>query len=148
MQEILTQVYGYLRSIWRRRWPMLLVVWFVCIVGWAFVLKMPNQYEASAKVYVDTDSMLQPLLRGIAVESNVAQQVDLITKTLFSRPNLEQVARMTDLDLQVKNDTETEALLESVKKRVTLQGGGSKIFLPSVMSIKTLRWPRRLFRHF
>ena len=126
MQEILTQVYGYLRSIWRRRWPMLLVVWFVCIVGWAFVLKMPNQYEASAKVYVDTDSMLQPLLRGIAVESNVAQQVDLITKTLFSRPNLEQVARMTDLDLQVKNDTETEALLESVKKRVTLQGGGKQ----------------------
>lgn len=124
MQEILTQIYGYLRGIWRRRWPMLLMAWFICLAGWAFVLKMPDQYEASAKVYVDTGSMLQPLLRGIAVESNMGQQVELITKTLFSRPNLEQVARMTDLDLQVKNEVETDELLESIKKRVTLVGGG------------------------
>jgi polysaccharide chain length determinant protein (PEP-CTERM system associated) len=126
MQEILSKIYGYLRGIWRRRWPMLLMAWFVCIAGWAFVLKMPDQYEASAKVYVDTGSMLQPLLRGIAVDSNVGQQVELITKTLFSRPNLEQVARMTDLDLQVKDDAETEALLESIKERVTLQGVGKQ----------------------
>lgn len=126
MQEILTQVYGYLRSIWRRRWPMLLMAWLVCIGGWFFVLKMPDQYESSAKVYVDTDSMLQPLLRGIAVDSNVSQQVELITKTIFSRPNLEQVVRMTDLDLQVKNEAETEALLESIKSRVTLEGGGGR----------------------
>lgn len=124
MQEVLTQVYGYLRGIWRRRWFMLLMAWFICLAGWAFVLKMPDQYEASAKVYVDTDSMLQPLLRGIAVQSNVGQQVELITKTLFTRPNLEQVARMTDLDLQVKSDAETEVLLESIKEKVTLQGVG------------------------
>lgn len=124
MQEIITQFYGHLRGIWRRRWQMLSLVWLVCIVGWIVVLRMPDQYESSAKVYVDTDSMLQPLLRGIAIQSNVGQQVELITKTLFSRPNLEQVARMTDLDLQVKNNVETDALLESIKKRVTLTGVG------------------------
>ena len=124
MQEILVQMYGYLRGIWRRRWPMLLMAWFVCLIGWGFVLKMPDQYEASAKVYVDTGSMLQPLLRGIAVESNMGEQIELITKTLFSRPNLEQVARMTDLDLQAKNELENDELLESIKKRVTLDGGG------------------------
>ncbi len=124
MQEILIQMYGYLRGIWRRRWPMLLMAWFVSLVGWGFVLKVPDQYEASAKVYVDTGSMLQPLLRGIAIESDMGQQVELITKTLFTRPNLEQVARMTDLDLQAKNEVESDELLESIKKRVTLDGGG------------------------
>lgn len=125
MQEILIQIYGYVRGIWRRRWIMLAMAWFVCIAGWVVVLKMPDHYESSAKVYVDTDSMLEPLLRGIAVQSNVAQQVELITRTLFSRPNLEQVARMTDLDLGAKSETDTEALLASIKDRVSLTGVGS-----------------------
>jgi len=124
MQEILVQIYSHLRGIWKRRWPMLMMAWFICLVGWAFVLKMPDQYSSSAKVYVDTQSVLQPLLRGIAVQSNVTQQVDLMTKTLFSRPNLEKAARMTDQDLNVHNDQEMDALLDSMADRVSLKGGG------------------------
>ena len=45
MQEILIQIYSYLRGIWKRRWPMLMMAWFICLVGWAFVLKMPDQYS-------------------------------------------------------------------------------------------------------
>jgi polysaccharide chain length determinant protein (PEP-CTERM system associated) len=124
MQEILVQIYSYLRGIWKRRWPMLMMAWFICLVGWAFVLKMPDQYRSSAKVYVDTQSLLQPLLRGIAIQSNVTQQVELMTKTLFSRPNLEKAARMTDLDLNVHNDQQMDMLLDSLADRVKLRGGG------------------------
>ncbi len=123
MQEILVQIYSYLRGIWKRRWPMLLMAWFICVVGWMFVLKMPDQYISTAKVYVDTQSVLQPLLRGIAVQSNVTQQVELMTRTLFTRPNLEKVARMTDLDLNVTTDHEMDALLTSLSDRVSLSGG-------------------------
>ena len=124
MQEVLVQIYSYLRGIWKRRWPMLLMAWFICLVGWAFVLKMPDQYSSSAKVYVDTQSVLQPLLRGIAVQSNVTQQVQLMTRTLFSRPNLEKAARMTDLDLNVQDEQEMDDLLNSLLSRVKLGGGG------------------------
>ena len=124
MQEVLVQIYSYLRGIWKRRWPMLLMAWFICLVGWTFVLKMPDQYSSSAKVYVDTQSVLQPLLRGIAMQSNVTQQVQLMTKTLFSRPNLEKAARMTDLDLNVKDEQEMDDLLNSLLGRVKLGGGG------------------------
>ena len=124
MQEILVQIYSYLRGIWKRRWPMLMMAWFICLVGWVFVLKMPDEYSSTAKVYVDTQSVLRPLLRGIAVQSNVTQQVQLMTKTLFTRPNLEKAARMTDLDLNVKNEHEMDALLTSLSERVKLSGGG------------------------
>jgi len=124
MQEVLVQIYSYLRGIWKRRWPMLLMAWFICLVGWTFVLKMPDQYSSSAKVYVDTQSVLQPLLRGIAMQSNVSQQVQLMTKTLFSRPNLEKAARMTDLDLNVRDEQEMDDLLNSLLGRVKLGGGG------------------------
>ncbi|MFC1747499.1 XrtA system polysaccharide chain length determinant [Pseudomonadota bacterium] len=124
MQEVLVQVFSYVRGIWKRRWWMLLVAWMVSVAGWVVVLKMPDQYASSAKVYVDTHSVLQPLLRGIAIQSDVDQQVQLMTKTIFTRPNLEKVARMADLDLEVSNDKEMEALLNSIKDRVEMISGG------------------------
>ncbi|MCF6239685.1 MAG: Wzz/FepE/Etk N-terminal domain-containing protein, partial [Candidatus Marinimicrobia bacterium] len=119
MQDILNQVYGHVRGVWRRRWVMVLIAWLVCMVGWVVVLKMPDQYTASARVYLDTQSMLRPLLKGLATQSNVGQEVKLITRTLLSRPNLEKVARMTDLDLRAKTPAEMESLLDSLGGRIS-----------------------------
>lgn len=124
MQEILDQFYGYVRGVWRRRWPMIVVAWLVCLIGWPVVLKMPDQYSASARVHVDTRSMLGPLLRGIAAQTNLGQEVSLITRTLLSRPNLEKVARMTDLDLRAKTPAAMESLLDSLKNRISLRSAG------------------------
>ncbi len=119
MQEILNQIYGYVRGIWRRRWVMILIAWLVCVIGWVVVLKMPDQYTASARVNLDTQSLLRPLLRDLAMQSNIGQEVQLITRTLLSRPNLEKVARMTDLDLRAKTPAEMESLLDSLAGRLS-----------------------------
>ncbi len=124
MQDVVVQILGYIRGIWKRRWWMLLAAWCVAVAGWFVVLKMPDQYQSTAKVYVDTQSMLQPLLRGIAIQSNVEQQVELMTRTIFARPNLEKVARMTDLDLSVNNDSQMDALLTSIRNNVTMSSAG------------------------
>lgn len=124
MQEIITQGLVYVRGIWRHRWLMLLVAWLVCAAGWIIVYKMPDQYKASARVYVDTQSVLKPLLRGLTVETDVGQQVALMTRTLLSRPNLEKVARMTDLDLKAQQPEQMESLLDGLGKQITLEGTG------------------------
>ena len=49
--------------------------------------QIPQKFEASARVYVDTESLLRPLLQGLAFQPNVGQQVALISRTLVSRPN-------------------------------------------------------------
>jgi len=58
MQEIIAQLVSHARSTWRYRWYMLLVACPLCIGGWAMVQVLPDQYEASARVYLDTESML------------------------------------------------------------------------------------------
>ncbi len=120
MQEIIQQTLNYLRGIWRFRWYAMLLAWLIPMVAWVAVAKMPDQYQASARVLVDTDSILRPLLRGLAVQSNVGQRINLMTRTLLSRPNLEKIARMTDLDVSAKTPGELENLLDGLAKKIQI----------------------------
>src|SRR3569833_3419890 len=114
MQEAIALVLQHVRPSWRYRWVIALVAWPLCIAGWIYVHSLPDQYQASARVYLDTQSMLRPLLSGLAVQSNAQSEVELMTRTLLSRPKHEIVARMTDQDLKAKT-TEQKAMKHSNK---------------------------------
>ncbi len=45
-----------------------------------------------------------------------------MSKTLLSRPNLEKLMRMTDLDLQAKIDLQKEAMLKMLRGEIRLSG--------------------------
>lgn len=122
MNEAVEQVLGYVRAVWRRRWIVLVTAWVVAMGGWVWVYLLENRYEAQARVYVDTQSLLRPLLSGLAVQPNTEQQVAMMTRTLASRPNLEKVARMTDLDLRAKTPQQQEALYSGLAGSIKLQG--------------------------
>jgi len=123
MNEVLEQIIGYARGVWRYRWIVFALAWPVSIVGWVVVSQLPDKYGASARVYVDTDSLLRPLLRGLAVEQDTRGQVEMMTKTLFSRPNLEKIARMTDMDLSAKTENQMDDVVNNLKSHMGLAGG-------------------------
>lgn len=118
----------YARALWRRRWYGLAVAWALCIVGWGFVVHLPNLYEARARIYVDTDSMLRPLLRGIAVDTNLLSQVDLMQRTLLSRPNLQKVSHMADLDLNTRTPLESDEVINNLRQHITIDSQGQNLF--------------------
>jgi polysaccharide chain length determinant protein (PEP-CTERM system associated) len=122
MQEMLQQLLDYLRGMWHRRWIGLAVAWLVAVVGIAIVYRIPEKFEASARVYVDTESLLRPLLSGLAIQPNVDQQVALISRTLISRPNVEKLIRLADLDLSTNTPAERDALIDHVMKSIQLGG--------------------------
>ncbi len=124
MDQVLQQVLGYAKATWGRRWWGVAVAWLVCIVGWTWVMMIPDRYEASARVYVDTQSLLKPLLSGLAVEPNVDQQIKLMTRQLVSRPTLEKVARMTDLDVKAKTPEQTETMLDTLASKISIADAG------------------------
>ncbi len=67
MDEIRTLVRSYLILGWRNRWFAIGVTWLVCLAGWGVVAWLPDHYEASARLYVDSDAVLTPLLKGLAL---------------------------------------------------------------------------------
>lgn len=124
MHELLEQLLRHVHGVWRYRWYMLLAAWLTCIVGWTAVYMLPDQYEAAARIHIDTQSVLKPLLAGLAVDTNTRQRVELMTRTLLSRPNMEKLARMTDLDLRGKSPEEMENLLDGLEKNIKILSTG------------------------
>lgn len=124
MDELINQVATVARGIWKHRWPGLLVAWVVAAIGVAVVLWVPDKYEASARIYVDTQSILKPLMSGLAVQPNVEQQVAMLSRTLISRPNVEKLIRMADLDLGEKSKDAQEALIDRVTKSLEIKNTG------------------------
>ena len=122
MQEIIAQGLTYIWGIWRHKWLALLVAWIIALGGWAFVWKMPEAYVARATLFVDTNTVLRPLLRGLAITPDINERVRMMSTTLFSRPNMEKLARMTDLDLTVSNEAQKEALISKLREAIQLSG--------------------------
>ena len=88
MDALLRQIIAELRGAWRYRWLAVAVTWLLALAGWAAVFALPNQYEATAKVFVDTDSAIRDFLQGMAVEADVGTRVAYVRQRLLSRPNL------------------------------------------------------------
>lgn len=124
MEELISQLTSIARGMWKFRWTGLIVAWVVGAVAAVVAFKVPDQYEASARIFVDTQSILKPLMSGLAVQPNVDQQVSMLSRTLISRPNIEKLVRMADLDLKSVSKAQQEGLVERLMKDVTIKSTG------------------------
>ncbi len=129
MNEQLTQIYGYLHGMWRYRWSALVFAWIVALLGWPLVFSLPDQFSVKTVVYVDTSSVLKPLLKGLAIETDTRDELRIMTRMLLSRENLLSVATESDMDLDVNSPAEKEELVKHLAKVIQINevsGGGRR----------------------
>ena len=125
MQELIGQILVQLRGAYRYRWYALLAAWAAALVGWGFVVMMPDVYEARARVFVDTDTVLKPLLNGMTVSTDVTNRVNMMARVIMGRPNLERVARETDLSQRAHTPQQMAALVTMLSNKITLESSSS-----------------------
>lgn len=124
MEDLTTQLLPHVKGTWKYRWHAVATIWLVAIAGWLVVYKLPDHYESSARIYVDTESVLKPLLAGMAQPPNLEQQVTIMGRTLISRPNVERVMRMVDLDIRTKTAQESEQLVKDLMEDIKIEATG------------------------
>lgn len=124
MDELINQILTFAKGAWKHRWLGLLIAWVVGIIGAGVVLRVPDKYEGSARIYVDTQSILKPLMSGLAVQPNVDQQIGMLSRTLITRPNVEKLIRMADLDLGVQAKDSQEVLIERLMGTLQIKTTG------------------------
>lgn len=129
MSDLRTRLLAQMRAIWRRRWYIALIAWLFCVLGWLTILALPDRFESKTRIYVDTTSLLSPLLSGITINAfNLDQKVLYMKRTLLSRPNLAKVVRATDMDLAIKSEQEMERLLDRLSEEIQVRSQGQDLF--------------------
>jgi polysaccharide chain length determinant protein (PEP-CTERM system associated) len=132
MQELLKRLLDDFRGAWRFRRYALALAWAVCLACWAVVFVMPDEYSASARVFVDTRTALNQYVNGLAIQQDVGAQINFVRQSLLSRPALEKVVRETDLDLRAKTPQARAALVDSLLRDIKVfandTGSGGLVF--------------------
>ena len=113
---------------WRKRWLFVATSWVVCLLGWTAVSFVPDIYESQARLYVDTDAILTPLLHGLAIDTATANQLELMQKTLLSRPNLDKLVSTTDLEIGVTTPQAREALIAGLGQEIKVTAEARNLF--------------------
>ncbi len=122
---MIDSIFPYIRAMLRDKWLALWIAWTICVLGWSAILVWPNKYESTAKIHVDTQSILAPLLKGMAIQPNIAVRVELMTKILLGRPNIERVIRMVDLDIDIETEDEFEKLIHKLQNSIEIKTADS-----------------------
>ena len=126
MHDLIQSVWIELRGSWRYRWTAMITAWVMCVLGWTAVFSMPDIYEARAQVYVDADSRLANVMGQVGVAPGVGSRVFVVRQAMLGRPQLERVARETDLDLRARTREKKEALITSLREKIGVATGRSR----------------------
>ena len=95
----------YSHGLWRFRWFVLAITWAACAAGWLLVMALPDRYVVGAKVQVDADRLLTPLLREILSQTDPEQNMIRMQADILSKPALAEIARRAGLVERGASDT-------------------------------------------
>ena len=124
MAELMAELLSTLRAMWARRWVGLGVAWLVGVVGLAGLLRMSDRFEATARLYVDTKSVLKPLMRDLAVEPDIDQTVNMLARTIVTRPNVELLMEKGQLALGPMSVLDRERIIDMLLLGIKVAGSG------------------------
>lgn len=124
LAEFVNQILSHLRAMWEYRWRAALIAWLVCLLGWGAIYSIPDQYYVQASVYVDTQSILDPLLKGLTVESDPMVEVQMVANALMTRPHLERVMRKTGMDAKAYSPEARNELIRDLRWNIEISSPG------------------------
>ncbi len=128
MGELKFQLQHYLSELWKRRWSILFVTWAVGIAGALFAATAKDVYTSKATVFVDTSSLMQKIVGRELQITDPGIQIENVRKSMYARPNIEEVIRRTDLDLTINDQRGMESLIENLSTEMSLKRQGRDFY--------------------
>jgi len=120
MRESIHAVFDIVRSAARFRLPATMVAWALCLLGWGAVLALPNVYRASARVFADTRTALAPVIQGLAIQQDVAAQLNLVQQSLLGEEQLTRVIEGTDLAAKADTPGQRARVMQKLKDEIEI----------------------------
>jgi polysaccharide chain length determinant protein (PEP-CTERM system associated) len=125
MSDLLKELLIQIRGSWRYRWTAVATAWVVALAAWGAIALIPNAYESRAQIHVDSDSVLKPLLTGLAVGTDVNASAATMSRLILSRPNVERVALETRMIDATSTQADREYTVEQLAQSIVVARGSS-----------------------
>ena len=116
----LASLLDQLRGVWRFRGVALIAAWVVALGAWLVVFLLPNTYQASAKIFVDSKTTLSQATQGISLQNNVNDEIDRMTAELLGTPQLRKVANETNLMAGAITPKAQQKVIDSLRKNIAI----------------------------
>lgn len=123
MNDVYRIVKATLRGMWAHRWLGLLTAWLVGVIALGVIAGRQDKYEASARIFANTESILKPLMTGLTVQPNEEQRIVMLSRLLISRPNIERLVKMVGFDTSSKG-TDQERLVDDLMRSLEIKAAG------------------------
>ncbi len=116
------------KGLWRHRWKGLVVAWTVTLAG-TFVLNSlkTDIYESYAVIDVGENTALGQLFKGMALGSDTKRQVQLVKRTVLSKPNLLSLGQYTNLIPSDSTATQLDKLVGEIKAGININALGNDL---------------------
>ncbi len=116
VEDLPAPLIRHLNGLWRRRWTVVIAAWIAALAGWFGVWLLPDLYESRAQVFVQTETVLQPVLGDVVANPDYADRVDVMRLQLLARPNVEEIIYRSGLDrtIEASNDVEHRAAMQGL----------------------------------
>jgi len=126
-QNVVGKAAQVVTVVWRRRWLGLVSAMLVAAASALAVSLVHDWYKASARIYVDTQTVLKPLMVGLAYQPDIDQQLSMIVRTLISRPNVERLLETPEVKANMDAGTSHEEMVNRLMERIKIvpAGGGN-----------------------
>lgn len=122
MDNVLEGFVAKLRRLGRlcakRRWLALVVSSSTVAAAALIINTVPDRFESTARVYVDTQTVLKPLMASLTFQPDIDQQVKMLARTLISRPNIETLVKTPGLEFKTSAPGEMEALVSRLMSEI------------------------------
>ncbi|CAG1017471.1 hypothetical protein BURC_02123 [Burkholderiaceae bacterium] len=91
MNDVLHLSLLRVHGAWQYRWIGLGAACVVAVLAAAGLHFYNDRYEATARVHVNTQTVLKPLMRELAAQPDIDLQVRMLARTLITHPRIEKL---------------------------------------------------------
>ena len=111
----------------QRRWLVLATTASVAVVAAIGIGSVHDRYQATARIYVDTQTVLKPLMVSLTFQPDIDQQVSMLARTLISRPNVEKLVALPELELDAADASAHDRIVTKLMNdiRIVPVGAGN-----------------------
>jgi polysaccharide chain length determinant protein (PEP-CTERM system associated) len=120
MMQQLENLKEQLRGLWRFRRIAVAAAWGVLLLALVVITVLPNRYEASATVFVNTQTAVGAATRTLTLDENTDSQIQLVREALLGGPQLAKIADDTGLTARARTPEERQKVIDKLRTQIQI----------------------------